>query len=359
VGYSPSLVRADGRFHRIRVAVNRAGARVEARPGYFAPKDFRRFTRQDKELQLEQAMELDTPFVDLPLAVEAAYFRLRDGKFHVVLAAKIPGSAVSFLEKSATHQTEFDFFWRATDGAGHPAAVLRDTLPVKLSAGTYAHVVSGSILYEGGIVLPAGKYQLKVVARENKSGKLGTFEEPLVLPVMGQSGLALSSVVVSNQLQEAEAGVKAGKRKDAGSSPLHLGSRSVLPSVTRVFRTNQKLYVYLESYRDKAASQAGSTGNPSDEAAGPAESAALAAATPPSVALVFFRRGVKVSEAGLFAGKLERAGKTGPGKAAYFVEIPLQEFPPGRYSMQVNVLDPAADRAAFARVSIAIMKAAT
>jgi len=75
------------------------------------------------------------------------------------------------------------------------------------------------------------------------------------------------------------------------------------------------------------------------------------------VALLFFRGGVKISEAGPFPGKRESAGKARSGKAAYFVQIPLQKFPPGRYSMQVNVLDPSSDRVAFTRVPIAIMRA--
>jgi len=358
LGYSPSNPRSDGKFHRIRVEVHRPGVKVLARPGYFAPKDFRQFTREDKELQLEQAMDLDTPLVDLPMAVEAAAFRQPDNKFYVVLAAKIPGSAVSFLQKSATHRTEFDFAWRATDKAGHPVAVLRDTLPVKLDADTYQQVVSGNILYEGGFVLPPGDYHLKVVARENESGKLGTFEEPLVLPDAGQSALALSSVVVSNQLQESSAiGTKGGARKDKerNSNPLRWGGRSLLPSVTRVFRTDQNLYVYLESYEGKAGPLADSRESRSDNPAkvGREPGSAL----PPSVALVFFRSGVKTSEAGPFEGKLESGSRIGATKATYWVQIPLRKFPPGRYLMQVNVLDPARDGAAFARLPIAITRA--
>ncbi len=350
LGYTPSNTRSDGRFRRTRVELSRPGVKVQARPGYFAPKDFRQFTREDKEMQLQQAMELDAPFMELPMAVEAAYFRQPDKKFYVVLAAKIPGSAISFLKKSGAHQTEFDFAWRATDSSGRPAAALRDTLPVKLSSEIYEQVLGGNILYEGGFVLPAGKYGLKVVARENKSGKLGTFEEPLVLPEVSESGLGLSSVVVSNQLEESRAGMGNGKRKRAerNGDPLQVGSSSVLPSVTRVFRTNQKLYVYLESYAGKPAGAEAS----SSPAAGRGSGSDL----PPSVALVFFRAGVKISEAGPFVGKLEKAGKNRAAKASYFAQIPLEKFPPGRYWMQVNVLDPASDRAAFSRLPIAIMR---
>jgi VWFA-related protein len=355
LGYSPSNTRSDGRFRRIHVEVDRPGVKVEARPGYFAPKDFRQFTRDDKEMQLEQAMDLDTPFVELPMAVETAYFRQADKKFYVVLAAKIPGSSVSFLKKSVNHQTEFDFAWQATDSAGHTVAALRDTLPVKLAPDTYEKVVNSNFLYEGGFVLAPGKYKLKVVARENESGKLGTFEQQLNLPDATASPFALSSVVLSNQLQDSSADAAVSTRRggrEETPNPLQLGSRSLLPSVTRVFRTNQNLYVYLESY---ATQTAGAGGSKNGASGGPPVGSANSGPTqPPSVALVFFRGTRKISEAGPFAGKWQSAKG---GKASYFVQIPLDKYPPGRYWMQVNVLDPSAGRVAFARVPMAIMKA--
>jgi VWFA-related protein len=342
LGYSPSNTRSDGRFRRIRVEVVRAGVKVAARPGYFAPKDFRQFTREDKELQLQQALELDQPFLDLPFAVDSAYFRRPDKKYYVVLAAKIPGSAISFLRKSGTRQTEFDFAWSAMDAAKRPVNFLRDTLPVKLSDEAYGQLLSSNILYQGGMTLPPGQYRLKVVVRENQSGKLGTFEQALSLPEITDTGLALSSIVLSNQLQEATSGsAKAGKSKKASESPLQVGDKLVLPSVTRVFRTNQTLCFYLESYADKTATPLNAPATPS------------APAVPPSVGLAFFRGGAKVAESGPYAGKAE---KTAAGKTSYFAQMPLEKFPPGRYLMQVNVLDPGAGRVAFRRVPMAVVK---
>jgi VWFA-related protein len=335
LGYSPTNLRSDGRFRRLRVEVDRPGLRIASRPGYFAPKDFRQFTREDKELQLQRALEFDQPFLDLPFVVEAAYFLQANKNYNVVLAAKIPASAVSFLRKSATHQTEFDFIWRVTDPKGSVAGVLRDTLPVKVSEETYQRVLSGNVLYEGGMVLSPGNYRLKVVVRENQTGKMGTFEQPVTLPPVPDSGLALSSIVLSNEVQ---AGASGRSRKPRGiqEDPLQVGAQSVLPSVTRVFRTNQNLYVLLESYRGKLGENAGS------------------APGPPAVALAFLRGGAKVAEAGPFRGKMEKAGT---GRASYFVQLPLAKFPVGRYIVQVNVLDPAAERVAFARVPMAVVKA--
>ena len=343
LGYSPTNTRSDGRFRRIRVEVTRPGVKVEARPGYYAPKNFRQFTREDKEAQLQQAINLDKPFLDLPFVVDASYFLRPDNTYYVVLAAKIPGSSVQLLKKSNTHETEFDFIWRVTDPSGKPVGVLRDTLPVKVSGESYDMLLAGNFLYEGSLVLPPGKLQLKVLVRENQTGKMGTFEELLDLPPVSTGGLSISSVVLSNEVKASEtSGGRRSRSKGETDNPLKLEDKSVLPSVTRVFRTNQDLFVLLESYAGKSASKA------------PALGTANATAVPPMVALAFFRRGAKVADAGPFPGKV---GKSSDGKASYFVEIPLAKFHPGRYTLQVNVLDPAHDRVAFARVPMAVVPA--
>jgi len=333
IGYSPTNTHSDGRFRHIRVEVNRPGLKIQARPGYFAPKNFRQFTRQDKELQLQQVMDLDVPFVDLPFVVDTAYFRRPDKKFTVVLAAKIPGSQVAFLKKSGKQETEFDFAWKITDAQNHTVGGLRDTLPVKVTNDTYEEIIGSNLFYEGEITLPAGKYNMKVVVRENETGKIGTFEAPLEVPDVSPSTLGLSTVVLSNEVKTSDELDRAHVTHDK-NSPLQVGNRSVLPSVTRVFRTNQMLSVYLESYAGK-------------DVAAPA-----GAATPPSVGIVFFRHGKKFADAGPFPGKLEISSDQ---KASYFAQIPLEKFPRGSYTLQVNVLDPAVERVAFARVPLAIV----
>jgi len=148
-------------------------------------------------------------------------------------------------------------------------------------------------------------------------------------------------VVLSNELQKTGTTGKARKSRSQAENPLEVGGKVVLPSVTRVFRTSQTLTVYLESYDGKAAKN----GN-----GAPAESHPE---LPPSVGLVFFRGGRKIAEAGPFPGILQQHGSE---KASYFVQIPLEKFVPGRYVLQVNVLDPARDRAAFARAPMAVVR---
>jgi hypothetical protein len=54
-----------------------------------------------------------------------------------------------------------------------------------------------------------------------------------------------------------------------------------------------------------------------------------------------------------FNAKAER-GST--AKTTYFAQIPLEKFPVGRYTVQVNVLDPGTARVAFTRLPMAVVK---
>ncbi|HVX65996.1 MAG TPA: VWA domain-containing protein, partial [Bryobacteraceae bacterium] len=94
LGYYSTNPAQDGRYRRVKVELaGQLRARLDYRGGYFAPKQFGKFTADDKELQLEQALTLGDPVTDLPLALELDYFRLARERYFVPVSVKIPSSA--------------------------------------------------------------------------------------------------------------------------------------------------------------------------------------------------------------------------------------------------------------------------
>ena len=69
-------------------------AKLEFRHGYFGDKVWGKFNGADKEQQLQQAMSSPDPQTDLPLALEADYFRISPAAYYVPLSVKIPGSVI-------------------------------------------------------------------------------------------------------------------------------------------------------------------------------------------------------------------------------------------------------------------------
>ena len=133
---------------------------------------------------------------------------------------------------------------------------VRDDIAVKLKGETAGQLAKRNLAYDTGFTLQPGAYTLKFLARENETGKMGTFETKFVIPDLTseQKYLPISSVVLSNQRENLAAAVATAERdkKLLAANPLVQDEQKLIPSVTRVFRKDQDMYVYLEAYQPAA-----------------------------------------------------------------------------------------------------------
>jgi VWFA-related protein len=341
IGYSLGAdVKRDGRWRQVHVKVNAPGAHVRFRDGYYAPRDFQHLQKEDRDQQLADAIHSDDPVVDLPVAVETALFRLSDQQTYVPIAAKISSSALDWAEKHGKHQAEFDF---AVDVRAVPSggiiAQLRDTTDVNLDAQKFDQISKKSLLYQGGVVLSPGNYKLKFVARENESGKIGTFEENLIVPEAQPGKLMISSVLLSSQIVTAQKSNEVqtktqGARAKLVNSPLELNGQSIIPSVTRFFSPEQTLYVFFQAY--------------APEKTGKDETLDLSTLR---AGLIFFRNGLQINATPL----LEPAGVDAQTQTASFrISLPLAKLPAGRYTVQAVAIAPGTQHSAFGRAYLAV-----
>jgi VWFA-related protein len=333
-------VKRDGRWRAIHVKVNAPGAHVRYRDGYYAPRDFQHLEKEDRDQQLADAVNSDNPVVELPVAVETGMFRLSDQQTYVPVAAKISASALDWAEKHGKRQAEFDF---AVDvravPSGQAVAQLRDTTQVNLDPERFQQINQKNLLYQGGVVLAPGNYRLKFVARENESGKIGTFEENLVVAPAQPGKMTLSSVLLSSQLvpvqKSSEVQTKGqGVRAKLTNSPLEINGETIVPSVTRLFTQSQTLYVFFQAYfPEKTESKEAFDGN------------SLRAG------LIFFRNGLQVNATLLLA-----PAEVDPKKhtASFRISLPLAKLQGGRYTVQAVVIAPGTQHSAFNRAYLAL-----
>jgi VWFA-related protein len=335
LGYTPSNTRTDGRWRSIKVKLDRRGLRLRYRTGYYAPKDFAHFTQEDREQQLLDALRSQTPILELPIALETTVFRLNDHEAFVPIAAKLPASTLQWARKKGSHEDQFDFAAQVRDAkTGRDVAALQDTITIRLGAEHYEQYARRALLYQGGIVLAPGSYRLKFVARENDTGRIGSFEEPLDVPSVAANRLGVSSVMLSSQLipvQKNSAVQTRGMAINAGlsRSPLEVSGERIVPSVTNVFNPGQTLYVYFQAYlppkTDPAALRAG---------------------------LIFFRNGLPANRSPLVRPATYDA-KT--RTASFRVQLPLDRMALGRYKLETVTVIAGTPFAAFSRAFLAIV----
>jgi VWFA-related protein len=337
IGYYDTNPVADGKYRRIQINLAKTvQASVEYRPGYYAGKEFTKSTSADKERQLQEALVLGDPVTDLPIALEINYFRLVKEHFFVPVAVKIPGSEIPLARRGGADTTEFDFIGQVTDSRGHIAGNVRDTIRVKLSEAGSSELASRAIQYDTGFTLTPGQYQLKFLVRENQSGKMGTFETGFVVPNLNadHNGLHMSSVVWSGQREPIASAVGAVKdRTQLQNHPLVSNGQKLIPSITRVLRKKQSLYVYFEIYDPTEAPDT---------------------RKPRVVASVsFYRKGLKAFESQPV--QLSTLLKTREGTMPVQFEVPLGKLAAGRYTCQVNVVDEAGKKFDFLRAPLVVV----
>ncbi len=339
LGYYTSNTTQDGRFRRIKISLNgNLSADLDYRHGYYAGKRFNKFNAVDKERQLEDALMLEDPITDLTIAMEIDYFQLNRAEYFIPIVVKIPGRELALAKRGGAEHTLIDFIGEIKDDYGGVTVTnLRDKVNIKLSDATAEQLSKRPIEYDAGFTVLPGKYTIKFLARDDETGRIGTFQTSFVIPNLNkeEKRIPISSVVLSSQRVDLkDALYNAQKTKDENKeeavNPLVQNGQKLIPSVTRVFRKDQNMYVYLQAYEQGEA------------------------ATQPLVAFVSLYSGqtktFETQPMKVTAG-LDNRLKTMPLE----FNIPLNRLPAGRYNCQVTVLNPAGQKAAFWQAPVMLL----
>lgn len=363
LGYASTNTKQDGTYRRIEVKLKpKMDARVRAREGYYADRDFTHTNRTDRETMLQEQLLMAIPATDVPLFVTASYFRLANADacgtqvgfggragggpggppgagrgggggggrmgggpggrggftpscFYVPIAVAVPGEALPVSENNEV----LDIRGFIRDERNQPFATIKQT--VNVPPATRENLAARQLLFQTGAPLPPGRYIARVIVRENVSGKMGTFETSVLVPELSRAPLKMSSVVLSTKLVP-------GPPARRTLSPLVRDNLEIVPNLTHVVTQDQKLYFYYEVY------EPGTDGT----------------AVHLRTNLTFYRGKTKVYETPIVERTtLDAADR----KAALFeFEVDPAAFPPGLYTVQVNVIDAIAAQFAFPRLEM-------
>lgn len=339
VGYYTTNEKLDGKFRRIKITLNNAlAANVGFRQGYFAGKVFGKFTVADKERQLEDALMLGDPITDLTIAMEVNYFELNKAEYYVPIEVKIPGREMALARKGGAEHAVIDFILEVKDDYGSTLQNIRDKIDVKLTGKTAEQWAHSPVEYSAGFtLLPCNKCVVKFLARENETGRIGTYINTFTIPnlMKEEKRIPISSVVLSSQrVAKTEALYNAGKGKTAAAAeavnPLNVDGAQLVPSVTRVFSRQKDMYVFLQAYQRNVPAQQ------------------------PLVAFVTFYRGAtKAFETAPIAVTDGLDPKTHAVPLRF--DLSLDKLQPGQYQCQVTVLDTTGQKAAFWQAPIMLV----
>ncbi|MGA3135331.1 MAG: VWA domain-containing protein [Terracidiphilus sp.] len=327
IGFRSTNPARDGRYRKLTIKINRPGAKLEYRPGYYAPADFQHAAREDRERELEEQLASDLPATDMAVYLDAMYFRLDESRFFVPVSLIVPGTQIPFVKGGDKDKATLDIIGSVIDEAKRPIGHARETVKLNLDPSLQAR--QKNIQYTTSFNLPPGKYRLKFVVRENQTGRTGSFEADITLPDMKKAPLKMSSIVLASMRQPSKT-----------NTPLVHGGQEYVPNISHVFRQNQHLYLLYEIYapaREKPAANA-------------------PRGTKPGINLLssleLIQGSTKVYETPLVQARAINV--VGRDAVAMELDVPLATLKPGPYICQLNVIDDAAGSFAFPRFAVLV-----
>ena len=327
IGFHSSNPARDGKYRKLTIKVNRPGVKVEYRPGYYAPADFKHSGREDRERELDEQLASDLPATDMAVYLDAMYFRLDENRFFVPVSLIVPGSQIPFVKGADKDKATLDIIGEVIDEVKRPIGNARET--VKLNLDPTLQARQKNIEYTTSFNLPAGKYRVKFVVRENQTGRMGSFEADITLPDMKKQPLKISSIVLASLRQPSKK-----------ASPLVRNGEEYVPNISHVFRQDQHLYLFYEVY--DPARQKPTENQPKG--------------TKPGVNLLssleLIQGSTKVYETPVVQAKSVNVQVR--DAVAVELDVPLAGLKPGSYVGQLNVVDDAGGSFAFPRFAVLV-----
>lgn len=184
----------DGKYHGIKIKVKRSGVRVFAPEGYNARQLAAPKTDEDKILAAAQSPLAKR---DLDVSANLLLRYLPDNKAALDVHVLVNASTLQFAKSADnTFQNSFDVVGIVVDQYGRSRGGFNQTVNANLQPDTYQKALQQGVSYSANAQVSPGFYQIRVVVRENGTGRLGTLSRYFEVPDLAKNRLAAGSLLL-------------------------------------------------------------------------------------------------------------------------------------------------------------------
>ena len=212
LGYSPSE-KFDAKFHKVSIKVHRDGLRVFSREGYMAREDAPLSPDATKEDAVLKAVMSPLAKTELGLSTLIQHKFLANDKAELDIHMLIDPKTLHFTKSAdGNYRDSFDIAGFVFDQRGRARGGFSETVNSNLTPEEYKKALTTGISDSAHTELPSGYFQLRVVVRENETGRVGSTSKYLEVPDLAKKRLTMSSMFLFS--------VEANQTGNAGAVPL-------------------------------------------------------------------------------------------------------------------------------------------
>ncbi len=195
LAYRPSE-KFDNTFHTLEIKVRRGGTRVYSSEGYVARENSKAKATTKEEQVINAAL---SPLAQraLDVSAELQYKFAPDNQAQLDVNAFIDARKLSFKRtEDGKYQATFDVVGFVFDQVGRSRGGISQTVNADLSEENYQRALVTGLSYTASTQLAAGYYQVRLVVREESTGKMGTVSRYFEVPDLSNKQLTMSSILL-------------------------------------------------------------------------------------------------------------------------------------------------------------------
>ena len=203
----------SGKYHRIKVEVDRPGLTLRHRKGYFAPRE-KLSLENSKNKDLQLALEAPVDFNQIPVQLDYESSRLDEDRYRLSVLTHIKIEGVQFLHQEGQHQNLLHLVTMVYDENDEHVEGSEQEVELNLSESSYLTMLDHGFTSKTDVELPAGQYRIKAMVREGNQAKMGSLEETVEVPIKeGKASppgsIAKAEVLEADKVSVPESGAEA------------------------------------------------------------------------------------------------------------------------------------------------------
>src|SRR5947209_5125677 len=270
------------------------------------------------EREMLAALRAEFPRGELPTALALNYVNGQNGRAALTASVQLDPAALTF-EQGEKRRASCQVIGGFLDDNGKVLQSFSKQLGVNIEGDPT--LTRSRVIYSTQFSAPPGLYQVRVAARDNRSGRTGSATQWVEVPEFKQGRLSLSSIFIAER-------TTATRPEEIKPEDM---SNGVSLSVDRRFAHTSWIRFITYVYNASAS-----------------------APDPPDVALQvqILRDDQPVFTAPL--KKLPTEGLSDPSRIPYIAELALDSFPVGRYVLQITAIDRAAKASSTQRTGFIV-----
>jgi 5-hydroxyisourate hydrolase-like protein (transthyretin family) len=263
-----------------------------------------------KYKDLEAVITTRLSFNVLPFTFRTDFVRVTEETVLTPVTISLMNKDLAFQEQDGVHSFTGNVLIKITSINGRVAGVAEDNIKIDIPDSLFKASLEGVRVHQKIMTLRPGLYKMDLVIKDVNSGNVGVVNTRLTVPRIRDDSLQLSSLILADLVEPLPP-------SQVGSGAFILGANKVRPSVnTEFIRSRDKeMKMWFQVYNLKLDEQ---TKKPSA-----------------TVEMVFTKNNQEVKKIVEQSAEFSNAA----AQMTIVKSLPLSDFEPGQYSVQVKVTD--------------------